>query len=550
VALQVPRSAEMVVAVLAISKSGAAFLPLDPELPRERISHMLRDARPVLAVTTRALAARLREEVPVLAVDDGWTAAEIATAPGTDLSDADRIAPLDLRNPAWVIYTSGSTGAPKGVVVPHQGIRNLAAGAAHSFAVGPESRVLQFATISFDAAMCEFTEAFIAGAALVVAPVERLRPGAPLADLLAAQRVTHAYLPPAALAVLDSERVPAGMTVLTGGEACPPSQAARWACGRRLINGYGPTETTVAVTLSAPLPETGETGPVPIGSPLGDSRLYVLGESLELLPPGAVGELYISGIGLARGYLGRPGLTADRFVACPFGEPGGRMYRSGDLVRWRADGQLEFIGRSDDQVKVRGFRIELGEIEAVLTRDLAVGQAVATVREDRPGDKKIVAYVVSADDAVGLDAGAVIRRAGEFLPDFMVPALVVPLPSLPLTPSGKVDRKALPAPEPVAAMAGRPPRDGREAAICALFAEVLGLPAVGATDGFFELGGHSLLVTRLISRVRALWDVELPIGVVFQHHTAAALAEYIFDPLLGKVAPHGSSSMAAVGDHA
>ncbi|NUP47722.1 MAG: amino acid adenylation domain-containing protein, partial [Catenulispora sp.] len=440
VALQVPRSIEMIAAVFAISKSGAAYLPVDPDLPADRIAHMLRDTAPVLAVTTAALAGNLPGDVPVLLLDDAPTAGTVAARAATDLTDADRAVPFDLRNPAWIIYTSGSTGTPKGVVVPHTGVRNLGVAAAARLGVRAGSRVLQFATISFDASMAEVTMAFAVGATLVLAPVDKLRAGSPLARLLASRRITHSFIPPAALGVLEGEPVPPTLTVLTGGDACSPRLAATWGGARRLVDGYGPTETTVAATMSDLLPGELEPRPVPIGRALGGNRLYVLGERLELLPPGAVGELYIGGVGVARGYGGRPAGTAERFVACPFGEPGARMYRSGDLVRWRADGQLEFQGRADGQVKIRGFRIELGEIEAVLARAAGGGQVVAVVREDRPGDKRIVAYVVGADASAAPDPvashGSAPDRAASPDQSASSGASAVPGGPAPLDPAG------------------------------------------------------------------------------------------------------------------
>ncbi|HEV2635140.1 MAG TPA: amino acid adenylation domain-containing protein [Actinocrinis sp.] len=530
VALQVPRSPDLLIAVMAISKSGAAFLPLDPLYPAERVAHMLRGASPVLAVTTADLAGRLPDDLPLLVLDDEAAAGPIARSAATDLTDADRAAPLDLRNPAYIIFTSGSTGAPKGVVVAHEGLHNLAAGAAGNLAIGPEARVLQFATICFDASVWEIGETLVAGATLVMAPIDRLRPGAPLAGLLVEQTITHAFIPPAALAALEGEKVPDDLVIATGGEACSPALAAAWAPGGRLVDAYGPTEATILATMSDRLPAGFDPRPVPIGRTLGAARVYVLGEHLEPMPPGAVGELYLAGIGLARGYARQPGLTAERFVACPYGGPGARMYRTGDLVRRRADGQLEFHGRVDDQVKVRGFRIELGEIETVLARDEAVGHAIALVREDRPGDKRIVAYVVPGDGPAGarLDPAALSRRARDFLPEFMVPSAVVVLPELPLTASGKVDRRALPQPAPTAAAStGRAPRTEREKVLCEVFAQVLGLEQVGAADGFFELGGHSLVVARLVSRVRERCGQVLPIGVVFQRSTPESLAAYL-----------------------
>ncbi|WP_369182153.1 non-ribosomal peptide synthase/polyketide synthase [Streptomyces sp. Y1] len=519
VALALPRSPEWVVALLAVAKSGAAYLPVDPEYPAERIAYMLDDAQPVLLLSLSSV--ELPDSGPRLLLDHPATAEEVARRPHTDVTDEERSAPLTPANTAYVIYTSGSTGRPKGVMVPHSGLANLAAAQIDRFAVAPGSRVLQFASPSFDAAVSELCMTFLTGSLLVLAPQDRLMPGEALAEVLAEHEVTHATIPPAALAAMSEDDLPAGMTLVVAGEATAPELVARYSVGRRMINAYGPTETTVCATMSEPL--SGAQTP-PIGRPVDNARVYVLDPALRPVAPGALGELYVAGAGLARGYRGRPGLTAERFVANPFGTPGERMYRTGDVVRWRLDGQLEFAGRADDQVKVRGFRIELGEIETALAAHPAVGRAAVIVRQDTPGVRTLVGYVVPAADAEPVEGADLRAHVALTVPDYMVPAAVVTLDDLPLTPNGKLDRKALPAPDFTASFRGGAPGTPQEEVLCALFAEVLGLPSVGVEDGFFDLGGDSLLATRLIGRVGSVFGVKVTIRALFESPTVATLA--------------------------
>ncbi|MEE1811211.1 amino acid adenylation domain-containing protein, partial [Streptomyces sp. BE133] len=328
VALALPRSVEMIVAQLAVAKAGAAYVPVDPEYPAERIAYMLADARPALLLTTMTVGERLPEaDVARLLLDEAATVAALATYPSSRPTDADRIRPLVPANPAYLIYTSGSTGRPKGVTVQHTGLANLAEAQIERFAVEADSRVLQFASPSFDAAVSEMCMALFAGATLVVADADHLMPGTPLQELVERHRVTHATIPPAALAALPAGSLSEVTTLVVAGEATPAELVARWSAGRRMVNAYGPTETTVCATMSAPL--IGGVAP-PIGRPIHNTRVYVLDAGLQPVPPGVPGELYVTGAGLARGYLNRPALTAERFVACPFGPAGTRMYRTGD----------------------------------------------------------------------------------------------------------------------------------------------------------------------------------------------------------------------------
>ncbi|MFH7599302.1 amino acid adenylation domain-containing protein, partial [Streptomyces racemochromogenes] len=485
--------------------------PVDPEYPADRIAYMLQDAGPVAVLTDGERAGQLPCAPEALVLVDRLPLQDLDAA---DLTDAERTAPLLVASPAYVIYTSGSTGRPKGVVVTHSGVSSLATGQIERFAVESDSRVLQFASPSFDAAASEVFMALLSGARLVLARSEELLPGEPLAAVLARHGVTHATLPPAALAVMPEDGLPAGMTLVVAGEACPPAMVAKWSRGRRMINAYGPTETTVCATMSGPL--SGAVTP-PIGTPILNARIRVLDDRLQPVPVGVPGELYVEGSGLARGYLGRAAQTAGRFVAGPFGTPGGRMYRTGDVVRWRADGQLEFVGRVDHQVKVRGFRIELGEIESALAQQPGVVQVTVIVREDRPGDKRIVAYVVGDASAEALRAAAAER-----LPEYMVPSAFVTLEALPLTPNGKLDHRALPAPVFAPAGGGRAPRTAQEEILCGLFAEVLGLEQVDPDAGFFEMGGDSILAIQLVSRARRAGLV-FSARDVFGHQSVAQL---------------------------
>ncbi|WJV45323.1 non-ribosomal peptide synthase/polyketide synthase [Streptomyces flavofungini] len=518
-----PRSAELIAVVLGIAKAGAAHLPVDPEYPADRIAHLIRDARPALALTTLDTAARLPDDLPTraVAVDAPNVRAAWERAAATRPGDADRSAPLTTAHTAYVIHTSGSTGRPKGVVVTHAGLAGLGTALAARARVTPGSRVLQLASAAFDASVLECTMALCGGAALVVPEQPRLA-GQELADVLAEHRITHAFIPPSVLATLpaDAPRTLTGLrTLMVGAEACPPDLVARWAPGRRLLNAYGPTETTSVASLSEPL--TGERAP--IGTPLPHTRLYVLDPQLRLTPPGAPGELYVEGPGLARGYLGRSALTASRFTANPYGPPGSRLYRTGDLVRLAPDGQLEYLGRTDDQIKIRGFRIEPGEIQAALTARPDVAQAVVTTRQDDADDLRLIAYVVPAPGAE-LSASVLRDALAERLPAPMVPSAFVTLDAIPLTVAGKVDRRALPAPERASGGAGRAPRSPREETLCALFADVLDAAAVTVDDSFFDLGGHSLLATKLISRIRSALGVEVALRTLFTHPTVAGLA--------------------------
>ncbi|MFE5719615.1 amino acid adenylation domain-containing protein [Streptomyces erythrochromogenes] len=518
VAVALPRSGEFLVAALAVMKAGAAYLPVDPGYPADRIALMLEDALPLLLVTDTASAGRLPDiGAPVLLVDD-----ETRTGRGR----AAELVPSAPGQAAYLIYTSGSTGRPKGVVVTHLGIPSLVSTMRDSFGAGPGSRVLQFASFSFDTSVWEWTMGLLTGATLAIVPSDK-RLGPPLADFCARHGVSHMTLPPGVLATLpDEHSLPAGATLMVAGEACPAELMRRWAATTRMFNSYGPTETTVDATLWACSPERAGTV-VPIGTPVHNTSVRLLDDRLHPVPPGSPGELYVAGDGLARGYLGRPALTSERFVADPFGAPGTRMYRTGDLARWTADGELEYLGRVDHQVKIRGFRIEPGEIEQLLRLTDGIAQAAVIAREDTPGDTRLVAYVVAA---AGAQAEPELLRTAlaEQLPAHMVPAAIVVLERLPLTSNGKLDRRALP--EPVyAGSAHREPATAAEAAMCAVFAEVLMAPA-GPDDDFFLLGGHSMLAARLLTRIEAEFGVRPAMRALFDHRTPAGLTRFLEEP--------------------
>jgi amino acid adenylation domain-containing protein len=522
VGVLLPRGDRMVAAHLAVAKAGGAFLPLDAASPPERLRDLLDDASPACLVATAETVAALGGwHGPSLVLDDPGTRDMVAAQPAADLTDRDRSAPLSPDNAAYVIYTSGSTGRPKGVVVVHTGLCDLARSAAERFRVDPHSRVLQVAAPEFDAVILEMLMSFGAGATLVIPEPDLVLAGAVLHATLVDRSVTHALIGPSVLADVRPDGLDRLECLIVGGEACPEPLAARWAGRRRTINAYGPTETTVCVTMSDPL--TGE-GKPPIGRPIGGTEVHVLDGRLRPVPPGVSGELYVSGRALARGYLDRPALTAERFVANPFGPPGTRMYRTGDVVRWTDRAELDYVGRADDQVKVRGFRIEPGEIEAVLDRCPEVRQAVVTVFRLRPGDHRLVAYVLLNPGYLP-HVPTLRERVRAALPRHMVPWAFMFLDRLPLTRSGKVDRNALPPPEvgydhgPV-----RPARSPREQALCDLFADELAVPVVGIDDDFFGLGGDSLTATRLVGRIREEAGVPVTARMFFETPTVAGLS--------------------------
>ena len=533
VAVLMDRSADLVLALLAVLKAGAAYLPLDAGLPPARVTALLADAGAACLLATSKHAARVTSPVPVIAVDDPRQREAVAGQPGTDLTGDDRTAPLLAAHPAYVIYTSGSTGVPKGVVITHANLVNYLAWCARRYpALG--GRGLAPTAISFDATVTGLYGTLLAGGCLCLDAVGG--PGIAGLGQLSFLKVTPGHLP--LLSALPPSGAAGGQLVI-GGEQLSGPALGQWRQRHpqfEIINEYGPAEATVGCVAAQvgpddPLPE----GVVPIGRPAWNARAFVLDRWLEPVPPGAAGELYLAGAGLARGYAGRPDLTGERFVACPFGVPGERMYRTGDLARWTVGGELEFLGRTDDQVKIREFRVEPGEVASTLAAHPDVAQAVVTAHGAGQGGSRLVGYVVPAGAAGEGLAAAVRAFAAARLPGYMVPAAVMVLDALPLTAHGKLDRAALPAPRVPSGGRGRSvvaldraatdrgPLTLREEVICAAFAEVLGAARVGAEDNFFELGGNSLLAVRLVQRLRASG---LPVAVrqLFLTPTPAALA--------------------------
>ncbi|MEI5100633.1 amino acid adenylation domain-containing protein [Streptomyces sp. PmtG] len=511
VAVLLGRDIEMTVALFAVAKAGAVYVPLDPSYPRERLAYMLDDIAPAAALTTGA-ELPARGDVPVLRLDDPAT---VAAAPGTDPAEARATLTDDAL--AYVIYTSGTTGRPKGVGVTHRGVPDLIALQEEVVGITEHDRYLHFASTSFDVAFWQTMVPLLSGGTSVIAPEEVRVPGDELLDYIVEHRVTGVNLLPSFLAAMPDDRtVDPDVFFVVGAERLDPELARRWGTGRRaLFNAYGPTEVTInSVTWHY---DPDDPGPLPIGRPDPNVRAYVLDGGLQPAGVGVTGELYLGGPSLARGYLGRPGLTAAAFVADPFGAPGERMYKTGDLVRWRPDGQLVFLGRADHQVKVRGFRVELGEIEATLTRHPDVRACAVIVREGR-----LLGYVIPTDGA-DLDTGEVRAYLAAELPDHMVPTALVELDRLPLSPSGKrLDSAALPEPE-TEATAHRAPQTPAEAVLLAVFRDVLGTDAIGLDDDFFTIGGDSIVSLQAVSRARRQ-GLGLTARDVFEGGTVAGIA--------------------------
>ncbi|MEU6810473.1 amino acid adenylation domain-containing protein [Streptomyces sp. NPDC046831] len=542
VGLCVERSPDLVVAVLAVLKAGGAYVPLDPAYPADRLAFMLADSAAPVVVTQSAV----RERLPQTSA----AVVELDTDTAVDKMPATRPAPVSgPAGLAYVIYTSGSTGRPKGVLIEHRSVCNFMANVQQMFGLGPHDRILQFASLSFDVSTFEIFGALTSGARLCLARQETLLSVRALSRFMTEQGITVMDMPPAVMKLLPGQEFPALRVAFVGGEAFSGGLVDDWSVpGRRFINGYGPTEGTVTVIAEECGPGAYEGSP-PIGRPMGNMRAYVLDRRQQLLPTGVPGELWIGGAGLARGYLGRPELTGERFLPDPFlADEDARIYRTGDLVRLLPDGRLDFLGRVDDQVKLRGFRIELGEVEAVLTEHPGISSAAVLLREDKPGHPRLVGYAVPADGA--LTAAELRAHLADRLPAHMVPDAFVLLESLPLSPSGKIDRRSLPAPaaaDLTAARAVVQPRNRRERTLAELWCKLLQVPELGIHDNFFELGGNSIAAVQLVWDIHNSFGVELRLREVFDHPTVASLTPRIEAAMLAEHAARASSAVDPKG---
>jgi amino acid adenylation domain-containing protein/thioester reductase-like protein len=521
VGICVERSLEMMVGLLGILKAGGAYVPLDPEYPQDRLKFMLEDAQVSVLLSQHQLVERLPEyQTKLICLDEVWS--EILQNKQNDPIEV--VTATDLAN---VIYTSGSTGKPKGVMVEHKGLVNLAQAQIQVFGLDCNSRVLQFASFSFDACISEILMSWASGATLYLGTKDSIMPGMPLIERLRDDAITHVTLPPSALAVLPNEELPKLQTIIVAGEACSAELIKKWSVGRNFINAYGPTETSVCATIAKCTPEDNK---VTIGRPIANAQIYILDSQLQPVPIGVPGELHIGGAGVARGYLHQRELTQQKFIPNPFNnEPDSRLYKTGDLARYLPDGNIEYLGRIDNQVKIRGFRIELGEIESILSQHPGVRENVVVVREDISGEKPLVAYFVSQLEQT-LTANELRIFLKEKLPQYMVPSAVVKLEFLPITPNGKVDRKALPVPNAdntQLAVSFVAPRTPVEKVLTEIWANVLHLNQVGVLDNFFDLGGHSMTTIRVMSQVNETFQMKLPLRHLFTTPTIAELAQTI-----------------------
>ncbi|HKP51514.1 MAG TPA: amino acid adenylation domain-containing protein [Chloroflexia bacterium] len=566
VGLCVERSIEMVVGLMGIVKAGGAYVPLDPSYPKDRLAYMLSDSQAPVLVTQERVASGLFEDgageqgTQIVYLDKDWDSIEVES--GTNLEGEETAVAPD--NLAYTIYTSGSTGWPKGVLLEHRGLCNVITEKIRTYGVRPDSCVLQFVAFSFDVSVAEIFIALVSGARLCLGTPDELLPGPALVELMQRQGVTTILMPPSVLTALPDADLPTLESIIVGGENCSAEVVARWAPGRRFFNTYGPTEATICNTIIRCAPDGSKP---PIGRTIANTQIYILDRNMQPLPVGIAGEMYIGGVGVARGYHHRPELTADRFVPNPFGSAEfgvrsaewdegrrtkdedsvgsnhtphsalrtphleGRLYRTGDLARYLPDGNIEFVGRTDHQVKIRGFRVEIGEIEVALGKHPGVRESVVIAREDVPGNKRLVAYMVP-QPGQGYTAGELRAHLRGQLPDYMVPSAFVTLETLPLSPNGKIDLRALPAPDSITSDGDGEfvaPGSPTEETLAEIWAEALKLPLerISIHSNFFDLGGHSLLVTQVATRISNRLGVDLPLRSLFEEPTVAGLARII-----------------------
>lgn len=514
------RSALLPIVLLGILKAGGAYVPLDPAYPHERLTLMIQDAQVAILLTQHDLytqATQLQEHLPTLVVDTH----ALQGTPHTLDEPLSEVGPTNL---AYVLYTSGSTGKPKGVLIQHQGLCNLVMAQNLAFQVNPGDHVLQLSSICFDASIFEMVMALCTGASLHLCSRHALAPE-PLASLLTEQGITIGTFTPTMLAALAEEHFPRLQTVISAGEACPTKIAQRWSNGRRFFNAYGPTETTVCATVAEYIEQQSKPA---IGKPIANMQVYLLDSHMQPAAIDTPGEIYIGGEGLARGYLNRPDLTAERFTPNPFSaRQGSRLYKTGDQARYLPDGSIEFVGRLDTQVKLRGFRIELGEVEAILNQLPTVRECVVALHQRRSGEQLLVAYMVAAAGEQPPLLHALRIYAKQYLPDYMLPSALVVLDALPLLPNGKIDRRALPAPDHSRYGNESKPAPSctpEEQALIHIWSEVLGQTTLGIDDDFFELEGHSLTAAQIVSRIRKTFAVDLQVHDIFDAPTIRELA--------------------------
>ncbi|WP_295839385.1 non-ribosomal peptide synthetase, partial [uncultured Xanthomonas sp.] len=526
VAVCTERRRELLVGILAVLKAGSAYLPIDPVQPDARIAAMLSDAEPLLVLVSASTEGRLAGLVGMEAVLVLEEAMQTPSASDAAADTDPRILGLEAGHLAYIIYTSGSSGTPKGVMLTHAGLANLALTLQDTYALDANDRVLQFSSIGFDAATWDWARTLVAGATLYLCPETVRGSGEQLSDYLQQHAISHALIPPAALAHVDASRHYRLRSLIVGGEACDPTLASTWAAKCRLFNAYGPTEATVAVSQAL----LGPSDQVSIGSPLPNTELRIVDRHGGVAPIGAAGELWISGVGLARGYVGQPDATAQRFVVGQGVLAGRRWYRTGDRARWRADGQLEFLGRLDDQLKVRGFRIEPGEIEAALhAMPEVLSAAVGAAGEGM--QRRVIAYVCVVAPPTGVDARHALfaelrRRLQRRLPDYMVPAQWVLMQRMPLNANGKIDRRALPSPDQEGSADAQPQTDA-ERQVLRIWCALLGADQVGIDTDFFAAGGHSLLASRLAAELSAYFARDVTLRFVFEHRSIRAQAQHV-----------------------